>query len=485
METDSCQFPDEQVDIGLPIYNDGFPENETTSSDAPQKSSKQSEVVESSESFSAPLHRHRAARTIPTDAAIELRNKELADWNTNYRANMKAAARQKLQYRATAQAKKNAEHYVWGSGIGGIGHRNFGPGPNPLDMFFGDGLFESITGLSRKKVVRAKHHRDSGIDETTQEESRRVRQRTDEPETGRGDEDDGFFMPSGDAAVELPREAASALDDQQIFSAMPWNMSASIRGSSAIPRSGRVGMTGSAEQSRPGSRLVSASPLHGRGQPSAFDALRNLTGDADFGGDEFGLPGYSSDLPQPTAAPEISIRVQEALSTEGANFVTFMNECIIEKRIRAQTDTDLMSDILLADAAADIEEITFEELLPAAEHTKTIACQGLMMVLALGSKGMLEVQQLEHLGEISLKLTDMAKAVQVVEIRDGEESDEEESIGEDEDHAKDEALDLQEVQGQDMEVDIVMQEVEGHFQEQFSAGHAVGGEDESNSLHDD
>ena len=443
METDSYQLPDDQVDMDFPIYNNELPGSEITSSDAPQQSSGHSEVIKSSESFSAPLRRRRAARTLPTDAAIELRNKEFAGWNTNYRANMKAAAQQKLQYRATAQAKKNAEHYVWGSGIGGIRHRNFGPGPNALDMFFGDGLFESITGLSRNKVVCAKHHRDNGIDEATQEESRRVRQRTGVSETGRGNNDDGFFMPSGDAAVELPREAASALDDQHIFSAMPWNMSASVRGSSAIPRSGRVGMTGSAEQSRHASRLVSASPIHGRGQPSALDALRNLTSDANFGGDEFGLPGHSSDIPEPAAAPEVSTRVREVLSTEGANFITFVNECIIEKRSRAQIDMDLMTDIVLADAAADVEEITFEELLPAAENTKTIACQGLMMFLALGSKGMLEIQQLEHLGGISIKLTDKAKATQVVEVRDGEESVEEDSIGEDKYHAKDEALNLQ------------------------------------------
>ncbi|CAA9960214.1 Rad21 Rec8 N domain containing protein [Pyrenophora teres f. maculata] len=485
------QFPGDQEDIQFPVYNEELPEDEVLSSDAPQQSSEHAEIVESSESFSAPLRRRRVARTLPTDATTELRNKVLADWNTNYRANMKAAARQKIQYRATVQAKKNAEHYVWNSGIGDIGQRIFGLQPNPFNMFIGDGLFESITGLSHKKAGGTKHDRDSGIDDATQEESRRVRQKTEEPEFGRGGDEEGFLMPGDDDAVELPREAASALDDQQIFSAMPWNMSASIRGSSAIPRSGRVGMMGSAEQGRPISRLVSASPLHGRGQPSVLEAFPNFTSDADFGGDDFGLPGLSSDLPQPAAAPEVSTRVREALSTEGANFVTFINDRIMEKRSRTQDDMEQMSDVVQAEAAADIEKITFEELLPPNENTKMIACQGLMMVLALGTKGMLKVQQPEHLGDISLKLTDKAKAMQVVEISDGEESGGEKSVGEDGDGANDEGLDLQEAaddleaQDHDMEDVVMEEEEEGHFQEQFSAGHAAQEEDDRDLLYDD
>ncbi|EDU48244.1 conserved hypothetical protein [Pyrenophora tritici-repentis Pt-1C-BFP] len=470
------QFPGDQEDIEFPVYNEDLPGDEIATSDAPQQSSDHAEVVKSSESFSAPQRRHRIARTLRTDAAIELRNKVLSDWNTDYRANMKAAARQKMQYRATVQARKNAEHYVWNSGIGNIGQRIFGLHPNPFDMFIGDGLFESLTGLSRK-VTGAKHDRDSGIDDTTQEESRRVRQRTEEREFGRAgdEEEEGFLIPGDDNAVELPREAASALDDQQIFSAMPWNMSASVRGSSAIPRSGRVGMMGgSAEQGRPGScRLVSASPLHGKGQPSAaLEPFRTFTSDADFGGDEFGLAGPSLDFPLPVhgAAPEVATRVREALSTEGANFAAFIHE-----RIREQ-----MSDILQVEAAADIDEISFEELLPPAENTKMIACQGLMMVLALGMKGMLDVQQSEHLGDISLKLTSKAKAMQVVDISDGEESGEEDGDG-----AEDDVLDAQEAQDQDRE-DVVMEEVEkGHFQDQFSADHAAQEEDERDSLYDD
>lgn len=424
MTTDIDQFSGDQVDIGFPTYDDDPIEGGAFPSDGLQQSSQHSEVIESSDLFAAPMRRRRIPRKLPIDAAIGLPNKELAGWQRNYRQNMKTAARQKIQKRAAAQAKKNAEHYVWGAGIGGIGERVLnGQAPSPFDMFIGDNLFDTIMGFSRSKGTGVKRDRDSGIDDATQEESRRVRQKTGEPEVGRSAEDEDIPMFGEDKiAVELPREGVSALDDQQIFPAMPWNISASIRGSSVLRQSGRAGMIGSADQSRPASRFVSASPSKGRGQPLALEELKHLTSDADYGGDDFGLPGFSSDFPEP-AVQEPTARLREALSTEGENFITFIHECIVEKRKRTQADLEHESDVLQAEAAADIDDIAFEELLPPEENTKMIACQGFMMVLGLGSKGMLDVQQPQHLGEINIKLSRKAKEMQVVRLGDAEEPD--------------------------------------------------------------
>ncbi|KAG9185180.1 hypothetical protein G6011_07724 [Alternaria panax] len=486
------QFPGDQIDMNFPFYDEDPAEGESFSSGVQQQSSVHSEVVESSDTFAAPMHRRRIPRSLPTDSAIELRNKELADWTKNYGQNMKAAARQKIKSRVAAQAKKNAEHYVWGSGIGGISQRILsGQGSSPFDMFIADNLFESITGLSRNKTTRTKHDRDSGIDDATQEESRRVRQKTGEPEVGRSfDDEDLPMIGDDDIAVELPREGVSALDDQQIFSAMPWNISASIRGSSAIPRSGRVDMMLSADQGRPRSRLVSASPLHGRGHPIALEGLKNLTSDVDYGGDEFGLTGPSSDYPE-QVVQEPSIRVREALSTEGENFITFINERIVEKREQAHADLEHMSDALQVKAAADIEEITFEELLPPAENNKMIACQGFMMILGLGSKGMLSIQQPRYLGEINLKLTRKAKALRAVGVTDDEKSGDGDDIQEEDGIIDgDEAVDPQNVaeqpwaQDQEMQGHDAEDEQDGQFHEQFTAGHAAH-EDDHDSLYDD
>lgn len=368
-------------------------------------------------------------------------------------------------HRAPGQAKKNAEYWLWGSGIGGIG-RLFGgsTGLNPFDRYYGDNLFELYTGVSRKSLAGKKHDRDSGIDDATQGESRRVRSKTEDDgeQVGRAEGDEDMFM-LGDDEVELPRDAPSALDDQQIFSAMPWNMSASIRGSSAVPRSGRVGMLGSIGHStgqqtsvvQRGGRTVSASPLHGRGQAGGLEALRSLDEDNDFGSlglGDFGMPpGPSSDdvYAEPEGETQAAVRVREALSAEGENFLTFVSEAIAEKGVRVEME-----------GAEDIHEVLFEDLLPPAENTRMVACQGLMMVLALGTKGLLEVRQHKSFEEIGLSLTKKAQEAQNLAAA-AEDIPEEENQGE---------------------------EAGGQFEEQMATG-TTGGDDEDHdsvySLHDD
>lgn len=468
------QIPGDDIGMDLPSYGDELPEANSFSSAAEGQSNKLSEVVESSSStMAAPMrHKPRSVRVIPTDRTIELRNADLADWNANYLQNMRNAAKPKAKLAAAARAKKNAEHYVWGSGLGGIGRDiSCAYGSHPFEMFIGDNLFELITGKSRQKGKAPKHDRDSGIDDMTQGESRRVRQKTGDfdEEIPRGDDEDGIF-PLGDVDVdvELPREAASALDDQQIFSAMPWN-SASMRGSSAIPQSG----LGSLDQAKHGNRMVSASPLHGRGRAGRLDALKSLESDGDYGleEDDFAL-GPSSDYPDLVVPAVTTTRVRDALSAEGANFLTFVIDAITEKRSLAKAAMEGISDALQAQAAADVDEITFEELLPPRENSKLVACQGLMMVLGLGSKGMLNVRQSSYLGHISLQLTPQARASQVIEISDHEDSDLEPDYG-----SLQNAPSTQEHDDSD--------EDEGYFQEQNAAGHAIPQGDDHDDLYDD
>ncbi|KAF2629688.1 hypothetical protein BU25DRAFT_489699 [Macroventuria anomochaeta] len=479
-----------QMELDLPIYGDGLPEAEATSSPVDQQHSEPSEVVESSSSVAAPMRRKkRAARALPKDTRLELRNSEILGWNTNYLKNMKEAARSKVQHRVQQQAKKNAEHYVWGAGIGGLGRDTFGA-QGPLSRFMGDNLFELLTGTSRNPKATPKRDRDSGIDEATQEEARRKRQKTAEPEeeVGRGQDDEGLFMLGGDEEVELPREAVSALDDQQIFSAMPWNISASKRGSSAIPLSGRVTMMSEQgrQGSRAGSRMVSASPLLRRstGRLGEFEALQSLDSDA-LGGDDFVFAAPTSD---PAGAEEAttqpSLRVREALSAEGQNFLTFVAEAITEKCTRALANLAEMPDADQTEATK-VEQVTFEELLPPPETNKTIACQGFLMLLSLGTKGMLDVQQPTAFEDITLKLTEKAKAMNTVEVQDGDQAEQRGDEGmedvpayvgasEEEQHSASEAGDDDEVPEPD----------DSHFQEQMTAGHAAAGDnDDHDSLY--
>ncbi|KAJ4297811.1 R8 protein [Kalmusia sp. IMI 367209] len=461
----------DRMDLDLPVFDNDLPEGEAFPTQPEDQVAQHSEVLEASSSIVAPNRRKkRATRVLPCDVTMELRNKDLAEWNTNYLANMKETSKQKNQYRLAQLAKKNAEYWLWGSGIGGIAARMQGiTGPTPFDRFIGDDLFEFFTGVSRKDHMRSKRDRDSGIDEATQEESRRVRQRTDELEEqfGRRQEDEAMFIIDGDE-VEVPRKAPSALDNQQIFSDMPWNITASARGSSAVPRSGRVGLIGSTAppSSIRGSRMVSASPLHGRSQPSRLDALGNLEeNEGDYGnlsGDEFGFlgPGNSSDMPE-AAVTQPGARVQEALSAEGGNFLTFVANAIHEKRNHIQQNLEPISDILQADAAPATDEVSFDELIPLNESNRAVASQALMMTLTLGTKGLLSVHQDEQFEEITMSLTKKAKSVQVEIENDGQ------------DH---------------MSVEEPEQEEAGHFEEQFAAGREESdGEptEDGGSLYDD
>ncbi|KAJ4358948.1 R8 protein [Ascochyta clinopodiicola] len=454
----------DQMDVDLPIYGDDLPDVEATSSAVAQ----QQEVMESSSSVAAPMRRKkRAAQALPQDRRMELRNAELLSWNSDYLSNMKEAARSKVQHRVLQQAKKNAEHYVWGAGLGGLGRDQFGA-RGPLGRFMGDSLFELFTGMSRNQKATPKRDRDSGIDEATQQEARRKRQRTTEPEEiGRAQDDDGFFMLGGEEDVELPREAASALDDEQLFSAMPWNISASKRGSSAIPLSARVTLMSEQgrQGSRAGSRMVSASPLLRRstGHPGDFEALQSLDSDA-LGGDDFPFAAPTSDPAEEEGTMQPSVRVREALSAEGENFFSFVVDAITEKRDRVQDG---------------VETITFEELLPPPKTGKMIACQGFLMLLSLGTKGMLDVQQPAAFGDITLGLSRQAKALQTVEVEG--------------DGAADEAMEQEEGAGDGQssvteagDGDALPEPDDSHFQEQMAAGHiAAGDDDDHDSLYDD
>ncbi|KAL5118213.1 R8 protein [Pleosporales sp. CAS-2024a] len=440
-----AQLPNDPMDLDLPILGDDLPEGEAFNhgvQDHP--GSDVVEVVQSSSVTSAPMRKTRAPRVLPVDTKMELRNKDLSDWNSNYLKNMDAAIKTKNHSRIAQRAKKEAEYYVWGRGIGGMAEHLSG-GTNPFHIFAGDSLFELATGVRRKKGQNTKRSRHSSIDGVTQEASRRVRQKTSDVDAEKAlglDDDEGFSMPGGDE-VELPRDAPPALSEQQIFSSMPWN-TGSKQGSSAIPRSGR-----------PGSRMVSASPLHGRGQPLASDMIQGLESDADFAmrTDEFaGGAGFSSSAVEAPFVEAQVKRVNEALDAEGNNFLEFVADAIAEKGNRVQA--------MAGEGHVKVSEtISFAELLPPANN-KMIACQGLMMVLSLGTKGLLDVEQPEDFGTIHLKLTGNAKPGHDVDLSGTEDSGDEQSSDGDVEIVAERGVEEQSDGGE-----------EGYFEEQFVAGH--------------
>ncbi|CAI6339149.1 unnamed protein product [Periconia digitata] len=481
---------DDQMDLDFPILDDELPDAEPFASTAQQSLHHPSEAIESSPTVVATVRRKkRTAQVLPVDTNNELRSKDLMDWNTNYVANMQAASQAKNQKLLAKQAKKNAEYWVWGAGIGGIGARLQGTaGPTPFDMFMGDKLFEHFTGLSRHVSRGTKRDRDSGIDDVTQEESRRVRRKSDEfsEHMGRAVEDEAMFIPGGDD-VELPREASAALDENQLSSAMPWNISASLRGSSAVPRSARalltgsMGATSSLTAARRAARLVSASPLHGRGQNNDMQNLmqgfdEGINSFDDYAG--FEGPGFSSDMPVAATAPadreeeEEEGGVREVLGVEGEHFIDFVADAIDEKRRGREQGADKQMPGVENSHSVnddDSEEVLFEELIPPQRNNKVVASQALMMALTLGSKGLLHVRQDEEYEEIGLSLTDKAKAPLLavpvraddIQARQDQVQDNDNVGGEDEGSV---AADDANAAAEEENVDG------GQFEEQFEAG---------------
>lgn len=322
----------------------------------------------------------RTRKVIAVDRTIELRNRDLMAMNSGYLDHMAEDWKRIATGKNTAQAKKNADHWLLGNGIGGVG-MPLGRGgiQGPLaEMWSGDNLYFALTGKDR--VPKGEKRHDSGVED---EGSSPKRQRLDNnvPQFEMGDD-----TMMGNYELEVGREAQEPLED--ISSAMPWNISASIRGSS-IPR-GIGSVPGSAVR---GSRLVSASPLVDRAAPEG------LTSDAPMPFDDFGAPinsdafelyGPAADVDTQTAGQ--SQWQNDVLDKESNNFLEFIGAAIEEKRMAAGVDGE------------EVNEVDFGAMLPAETNSKTVAAQALLHVLTLGTKNLIGVVQKEPFAAISLQV---------------------------------------------------------------------------------
>lgn len=148
------------------------------------------------------------------------------------------------------------------------------------------------------------------------------------------------------------------------------------------------------------SRIPSASPLIGRGLQRG-SSLELPTHDRDddelLGGqdislshaeDEFQLYGPAAGVSTQVAAESQWMRA--TLDQESNNFLEFVKAYIAQK----VADTDRESH----------RSVHFQDLLPAAQHSKIVAAQAFHHVLSLASKGLIDVQQDLVYGPITLSL---------------------------------------------------------------------------------
>ncbi|MCJ1434419.1 hypothetical protein MMC27_003787 [Xylographa pallens] len=433
----NMEIPMMEADHSILPLAEPFPEMAST----PRESRtflKSSSVVREEESESAEaaqVRKRRGLRTIPVDEAPELRNSDLAQWAANYTVNMAEASRQKRQHKLPFQAKKNAAAWVFGIGIGAVGTRtNSFDVRSPLDMFAGDALLEALTGL--KIPVTGRKRARSEADEGASEGSgRRTHPRSIEEEVGRGENvvfgDEGMQPLFGDDSIEIGRDAPPLLED--FSSQMPWNITASAQGSrqgSMVHGRGFTSSIGGFPTSagnpssmlpppfgttdsfnRRASRLVSASPLLGRG-PHRQTSLELPVHDNDedlLGGrlmtddealEDFQLYGPAADVDTQTAAQSQWLR--ETLDRESTNFLDFVKAEIAVTATRLNED----EDELAGDSNVLKDSINFHELLPPAQHSKIVAAQAFHHMLALANKGLLNVDQTVGYGPIKVVVVD-------------------------------------------------------------------------------
>ena len=171
---------------------------------AGKSSSEAAHDRESSQSAEAPLQRKaRAPKQLPVDERPELHNSDLAQWKTDYAVNMLAAKEAKLLNKAASLAKKNAAFWVYDAGIGGVG-AGLGSSKlkSPLDMFAGEAMMETLTGIKSSSTPRKRRYTDEEEDHGSDSEARRVRMRDDGEQMGRGDhmllnDDDNMMISVG------------------------------------------------------------------------------------------------------------------------------------------------------------------------------------------------------------------------------------------------------------------------------------------------
>ena len=106
--------------------------------------------------------------------------------------------------------------------------------------------------------------------------------------------EDDLMLQFDDSNPELGRDAPAGLDDHP-YSAMPWNVSASVQSFRTQEPGSIRGRGSSVPSGHPGSRLISASPLLGRG--SALGGPLTDIERIDEQADNFApVGGYSSSL---------------------------------------------------------------------------------------------------------------------------------------------------------------------------------------------
>lgn len=386
-----------------------------------------SEMVE----IAVPVKKKRAKaalkKAITDTEAISYRNADFKSWQENYADNMATQRDAKRNNAIKSQAKANADVFLFGNGIGGIGRiitSVSNSSSHPLAWLQGDMLRNLITGEATQPAppeLARKRRLSSSSTVEADEEARKRRHSEEDPEAQRGQDDelppldDDLALLGLDYSAEMGRDAPTPLAEHQ-SSAMPWNVSSSLKsyraGDLSLPR--QRGVRGSSivsHRAGPPSRVSAQSPLVGRGRLlSDFEDIRRdespsptergrdqFTGVSDnailgLDEDEFEMHGPAAAVDTQTAGN--SQWLAEALETESYNFLEFVKN--------TATEIEIDEEITEVEREEDRTWVCFEKMFPPNQGTtKIVAAQAFYHVLSLATKNLLGVRQ-EYKGEMDI-----------------------------------------------------------------------------------
>lgn len=382
----------------------------------------------------APQHAGRT-RAVPFDDPAEVPNRTLAEWNNDYLYHMESARSDKLGKISVAQAKRNAAYWILDQGLGEIA-ANFREDyeEHPLAVFSGQGLIDALVGpveqrenKKRSATVLGEVSNPEGSQGSKRARTQSIT-RAPSIQVGRGefrpgDEDDlGITLDEEDFEAQVGRGEQVALSDH--FSDMPWNAYASSRAGSVRMGMSAAGASSSAQARRtvdvylPSSnvkrvsQLIRESPMERRrrmmhssvhgGSSQDNNELMSLGGDFEMEDDDLdarlaGDPDEEFELNLPLGDPSTEDSatnrwISEKLEREAFNFLDFLRTTI-----RHKVDTGVEQQDMTQDSV-----VTFEELLPLDSNNEIVAAQGLLHVLSLATKGLINVKQDEAFGSIEL-----------------------------------------------------------------------------------
>lgn len=190
------------VDQPLDVAQPSETLNQPVSRRSEPRSSSTDEVRddETTARAAAAVRRRRGPRALMLDPVQELANSDLQAWQTDYASNMREAARKKTTGRMLNLAKSNAEYWMWGSGIGGVGalakeHRL----SSSLGFLHGESLLASMTGPT-SEIDHTRDRNTAGNEQQTDSERHDPAQR--DADSGLNEDaimmDDDLALPMND-----------------------------------------------------------------------------------------------------------------------------------------------------------------------------------------------------------------------------------------------------------------------------------------------